>query len=106
MVTWTREGWLPLREDGKERSAKQGTVASRLPAQNGLREGGSQGTSGHIWAAAAAAAKSLQSCPTLCDPIDGRPKSHTWLHLFCSSLGKGDPCTTLPALLCGFVRFR
>ena len=25
-------------------------------------------------AAAAAAAKSLQSCPTLCDPIDGNPK--------------------------------
>ena len=25
------------------------------------------------YAAAAAAAKSLQSCPTLCDPIDGRP---------------------------------
>ena len=24
-------------------------------------------------AAATAAAKSLQSCPTLCDPIDGRP---------------------------------
>ena len=24
-------------------------------------------------AAAAAAAKSLQSCPTLCDPIDGNP---------------------------------
>ena len=24
-------------------------------------------------AAAAAVAKSLQSCPTLCDPIDGRP---------------------------------
>ena len=24
-------------------------------------------------AATAAAAKSLQSCPTLCDPIDGRP---------------------------------
>jgi len=24
-------------------------------------------------AAAAAAAKSLQLCPTLCDPIDGRP---------------------------------
>ena len=53
-------------EDGKERSAQQGTVASRLPAQNGLREGGSQGTSGHIWAAAAAA-KSLQSYPTLCE---------------------------------------
>jgi len=34
----------------------------------------------HLWhisictaAAAAAAAKSLQSCPTLCDPIDGSP---------------------------------
>ena len=26
-----------------------------------------------IFAAAAAAAKSLQSCPTLCDPIDGGP---------------------------------
>ena len=26
-----------------------------------------------IEAAAAAAAKSLQSCPTLCDPIDGSP---------------------------------
>ena len=25
------------------------------------------------WLAAAAAAKSLQSCPTLCDPTDGRP---------------------------------
>ena len=28
---------------------------------------------GEIWTAAAAAAKSLQSCPTLCDPIDGSP---------------------------------
>ena len=25
------------------------------------------------WTAAAAAAKSLRSCPTLCDPIDGSP---------------------------------
>ena len=30
-------------------------------------------TAGGIAAAAAAAAKSLQSCPTLCDPIDGSP---------------------------------
>ena len=37
-------------------------------------------TGGHLWssiavdaAAAAAAAKSLQSCPTPCDPIDGSP---------------------------------
>ena len=28
---------------------------------------------GHGLSAAAAAAKSLQSCPTLCDPIDGSP---------------------------------
>ena len=27
--------------------------------------------------AAAAAAKSLQSCPTLCDPIDGNPPGST-----------------------------
>ena len=26
-----------------------------------------------IWGAAAAAAASLQSCPTLCDPVDGSP---------------------------------
>ena len=28
---------------------------------------------GELWSAAAAAAKSLQSCLTLCDPIDGSP---------------------------------
>ena len=28
---------------------------------------------GGFFTAAAAAAKSLQSCPTLCDPIDGSP---------------------------------
>ena len=27
----------------------------------------------YLWSPAAAAAKSLQSCPTLCDPIDGSP---------------------------------
>ena len=31
----------------------------------------------HLRAAAAAAAKSLQSCPTLCDPIDGSPPGST-----------------------------
>ena len=30
-----------------------------------------------VSAAAAAAAKSLQSCPTLCDPIDGSPSGST-----------------------------
>ena len=29
--------------------------------------------SGHVWMWAAAVAKSLQSCPALCDPIDGSP---------------------------------
>ena len=29
--------------------------------------------SGFVAAAATAAAKSLQSCPTLCDPVDGSP---------------------------------
>ena len=29
------------------------------------------------WTAAAAAAKSLQSCPTLCDPIEGSPSGST-----------------------------
>ena len=28
---------------------------------------------GHLFPDSAAAVKSLQSCPTLCDPIDGRP---------------------------------
>ena len=28
---------------------------------------------GYMYASAAAAAKSLQSCPTLCDPVDGGP---------------------------------
>ena len=34
-------------------------------------------------AAAAAAAKSLQSCPTLCDPIDGSPPGSPSLVLLC-----------------------
>ena len=31
------------------------------------------------YADAAAAAKSLQSCLTLCDPIDGSPLQYSWL---------------------------
>ena len=34
---------------------------------------GVQGMKAEPMTAAAAAAKSLQSCPTLCDPIDGSP---------------------------------
>ena len=50
-------------------------------------------------AAAAAAAKSRQSCPTLCDPIDGSPpgfpvpgilqaRTLEWVAISCSSAGK------------------
>ena len=38
-----------------------------------ILEWGAIAFSGYSAAAAAAAAKSLQSCPTLCDPIDGSP---------------------------------
>ena len=52
---------------------------------------------GHV--AAAAAAKSLQSCPTLCDPVDGSPPGSTvpgilqartleWVAIFFSNAGK------------------
>ena len=47
-----------------------GSVVKNLPANTVMQDVGlipSQGT------AAAAAAKSLQSCPTLCNPIDGSP---------------------------------
>ena len=39
-----------------------------------------QTNGGRFAAAAAAAAKSLQSCPTLCDPTDGSPLGlrHPW----------------------------
>jgi len=32
---------------------------------------------GHLWCSLLAAAKLLQSCPTLCDPIDGSPSGST-----------------------------
>ena len=38
-----------------------------------IHSGSLEWTSGGRAAAAAAAAKSLQSCPTLCDPIDSSP---------------------------------
>ena len=31
----------------------------------------------YTWIICAAAAKSLQSCPTLCDPVDGSPPDST-----------------------------
>ena len=44
-----------------------GVVGKSLPSTN------FEDSKTGICSAAAAAAKSLQSCPTLCDPIDGSP---------------------------------
>ena len=55
-------------------------IETRLVDTVGEGEGGANGehhgnihTAAAAAAAAATAAKSLQSCPTLCDPIDGSP---------------------------------
>ena len=55
---------LPGGSDSKESTCRAGDVGSIL----GLGRGPWEGT-----AAAAAAAKSLQLCPTLCNPIDSSP---------------------------------
>ena len=47
--------------------------SSRRPGPHTLTRSSSFLSSKRQAAAAAAAAKSLQSCPTLCDPIDGSP---------------------------------
>ena len=44
-----------------------------------------------LWAAAAAAAKSLQSCPTLWDPIDGSPAGSPSLGFFRQEYWSGLP---------------
>ena len=44
-----------------------------LPSPAWSQQGCSTSSRGHSFALAAAAAKLLQSCPTLCDPIDGSP---------------------------------
>ena len=55
--------------------------------------------------AAAAAAKSLQSCPTLCDPIDGSPPGSTVLGIlqarvleWVASAFSESPCYGAPSL--------
>ena len=44
-----------------------------LLLESNLHEGKIAHVVYHIYVTAAAAAKSLQSCPTLCDPIDSSP---------------------------------
>ncbi|XP_070228347.1 protocadherin-7 isoform X3 [Bos mutus] len=56
-----RLGALPLPEDNYERTTPDGSVGEAEHMENGDPRK----------ITAAAAAKSLQSCPTLCDPIDG-----------------------------------
>ena len=50
-----------------------GTTRRRPARALSLSSRGTPGRSLHLSAAAAAAAKSLQSCPTLCDPVDSSP---------------------------------
>ena len=63
----------------KEKATHSSVLAWRIPGMGDrwisalFREDWAQISSIHSEAAAAAAAKSLQSCPTLCDPIDGSP---------------------------------
>ena len=46
----------------------------------------------HAAAAAAAAAKSFQSCPTLCDPMDGSPPSSPILGILQARKNTGVGC--------------
>ena len=65
--TWVRSlGWEdPLEEIMATHSS---ILAWRIPVDRGAWQ-----ATVHAAAAAAAAAKLLQSCPTMCDPIDGSP---------------------------------
>ena len=56
-----------------KRGAMDVDIRNRLRPHRRAGRWESQAKSLHPAAAAAAAAKSLQSCPTLCDPIDGSP---------------------------------
>ena len=60
---WDLGGEDPLE---KEMAIHSRTIAWKIPWTE---------EPGRLQSAAAAAAKSLQSCPTLCDPIDGNPPS-------------------------------
>ena len=66
-----REVWIPIKNPGtitKRRGIDEGKVKMRCfhkPVLNGRYS--------VMGSPAAAAAKSLQSCPTLCDPIDVSP---------------------------------
>ena len=58
-----------------EREAERARYRGKGSCKNILCFPGGGGGGGGAAAVAAAAAKLLQSCPTLCDPIDGSPPS-------------------------------
>ena len=76
---WSLEGKRALDHNGEGfmRGQCVSDCSPHLPSppdtKQVLGEGGSRDAEARVVAAAAAAAKSLQSCLTLCDPIDGSP---------------------------------
>ena len=70
--------WREAESHGEARGDCLGWTRSRVGKENGAvaglvgLEGQDEGSEGGV-NCPAAAAKSLQSCPTLCDPIDGSP---------------------------------
>ena len=64
----------PHRSPRRGRRHRRGRGAGLLGRFSSLRAGAGLVPGLRGVAAAAAAAKSLQSCPTLCDPIDGSPR--------------------------------
>ena len=66
-----------VRDIGPDSNRTTTTMRTYYMAQGNLRNSAVTKT-GYMYAAAAA--KSLQSCPTLCDPIDGSPPRlhHPW----------------------------
>ena len=77
---WT--GWISLQSKGLSRVFSNTTVQKYQFFSSQLYYSPTLTSIHDYWknhAAAAAAAKSLQSCPTLCDPIDGNPLQYTCL---------------------------
>ena len=56
-----------------EREAWQATVRGVAESRRRLKRLSMQAEQHYVVSTAAATAKSLRSCPTLCDPIDGGP---------------------------------
>ena len=66
----------------KEMAIHSSTIAWKFHGQRSLVGYSLWGCKELDMTAAAAAAKSLQLCPTLCDPIDGRPPGSSVHEIF------------------------